>query len=174
MRSVALRPLPPRLGNQVQGLVVFGQFAGNAVNPFGAELQHSVTGRNMLGRSSFPLRVRLPGQKSQKETQLRNLLLGGTVGVAFTLGAAGMAYANNPNVPTWSPLSINTNIGHPIYRYHTYRTREHRAAYVAPTPPDRPIFDNGSAEDEHMLTPGGSDHSADSPGVKNEAPMADQ
>src|SRR5580698_3641418 len=85
MRSVALRPLPPRLGNQVQGLVVFGQFAGNAVNPFGAESQHSVTGRNMLGRSSFPLRVRLPGQKSQKETQLRNLLLGGTVGVAFTL-----------------------------------------------------------------------------------------
>jgi hypothetical protein len=106
---------------------------------------------------------------------LRNLLLAGTAGLVLTIGAAGAAYANNPNVPIWSPLSINTDIGRPMYRHHSYRTSEHSAAFVAPTPPDRPIFSNGSSEDQHMVAPDNGDNSANVPaGATNDAPMADR
>ena len=104
---------------------------------------------------------------------MRNLLIAGTVGLVLTIGAAGAAYANNPNVPIWSPLSINTNVGHTMY-YHSHRMSEHRAAYVVPTPPDRPIFSNGSSEGQHMVTPDDENSAAGDPGVKNEAPMADR
>jgi hypothetical protein len=93
---------------------------------------------------------------------MRDLLIAGTVGLVLTIGAAGGANANNANVPAWSPLSINTNIGRPMYRHHSYRISEHRTAYVVPTPPDRPNFSNSRPEEEHLLTPG-SDHSSNSP-----------
>jgi hypothetical protein len=129
----------------------------------------------MQGRSLFFFHVRFPGNQILKGNPMRNLLLGGTVGVALTIGAAGAAYANNPNVPTWSPLSINTNVGYPMYRHHSYRMSEHRAAYVKATPPDRPIFSNGSSEEEHLLTPDNDHSSANVPsGAMNEAPMADR
>jgi hypothetical protein len=106
---------------------------------------------------------------------LCNLLLAGTAGLVLTIGAAGAAYANNPNVPIWSPLSINTDIGRPMYRHHSYRTSEHSAAFVAPTPPDRPIFGNGSSEDQDMVAPDNGDNSANVPaGATNDAPMADR
>jgi hypothetical protein len=104
---------------------------------------------------------------------MRNLLRTGTVGLILTIGATGAAYANNPNVPAWSPLSINTNMGHLMY-YHSHRMSEHRAAFVVPTPPDRPIFSNGSSEDQHMVTPDNENSAAGDSGVKNEAPMADR
>ena len=104
-----------------------------------------------------------------------NLLLAGTAGLVLTIGAAGAAYANNPNVPIWSPLSINTDIGRPMYRHHSYRMSEHRAAYAAPTPPDRPIFSNGSSEDQHIVAPDSDNNSANVPaGATNDAPMADR
>ena len=90
---------------------------------------------------------------------MRNLLLGGIAGLALTVGAAGAAYAINPNVPTWSPLSINTSVGHPMY-YHPHRMSEHRAAFVAPTPPDRPIFNDGSSEDRQMVAPDSGNNAA--------------
>ena len=99
---------------------------------------------------------------------MRNLLLAGTAGLVLTIGAAGAAYANNPNVPIWSPLSINTDIGRPMYRHHSYLTNEHSAAFVAPTPPDRPIFNNGNPEDQHMAAPdNGSNSAAGSTGPAN-------
>jgi hypothetical protein len=101
---------------------------------------------------------------------MRNLLVAGTAGLMLAIGATGAAYANNPNVPAWSPLSINTNIGQPMYRYHTHRTSEHRAAFVAPMPPDRPIFSNGSSEADHTVPPDNGNNG----GATNEAPMADQ
>jgi hypothetical protein len=90
---------------------------------------------------------------------MRNLLIAGTTGLMLALGAPGAAYANNPNVPKWSPLSINTNVGRPMY-YHSHRMSEHRDAYVVPTPPDRPIFSNGSSEDQHIVAPGSDNNSA--------------
>jgi hypothetical protein len=105
---------------------------------------------------------------------VRNPLIAGTVGLVLTIGAAGAAYANNPNVPIWSPLSINTDIGRPMYRHHSHRMSEGRAAYVGQTQPDQQIFSNGSSEDQHMVTPDSSDNSANGPGVKNEAPLADR
>jgi hypothetical protein len=100
---------------------------------------------------------------------MRNLLIAGTFGLILTIGAAGGAYANNPNVPSWSPLSINTNIGRPMY-YHPHRMSEHRAASVAPTPPDRPIF--GSSEGQHTVTPeSDSNSTAGSTGPANTGQM---
>jgi hypothetical protein len=90
---------------------------------------------------------------------MRNVLLAGTAALMLAVGASGAGYANNPNVPTWSPLSINTNVGRPMY-YHPRRMSEHRAAFVTPTPPDRPIFSNGSSEDQHMVTPESDNNSA--------------
>jgi hypothetical protein len=104
---------------------------------------------------------------------MRNPLIVGTVGLALTIGAAGAAYANNPNVPIWSPLSINTNVGRPMY-YHRHGMSEHRAALVAPTPPDRPIVSNGSSQDQRIVTPDSGNNAANDPGAKNEAPMADR
>jgi hypothetical protein len=71
-------------------------------------------------------------------------------------------------------LSINTDIGRPMYHPHSYRTSEHGATFVAPTPPVRPIFSNGSSEDQHIVTPDNGNNSANGPGVNNEAPMADR
>jgi hypothetical protein len=104
---------------------------------------------------------------------MRNVLLAGTAALMLAVGASGAAYANNPNVPIWSPLSINTNVGRPTY-YHPHRMSEHPAAFVAPTPPDRPIFSNGSSDDQHMVTPDSGNNAASDPIVKNETPMADQ
>jgi hypothetical protein len=104
---------------------------------------------------------------------MRNVLLAGTAALMLAVGASGAAYANNPNVPIWSPLSINTNVGRSMY-YHPHRMSEHRAAFVAATPPDRPIFSNGSSEDQHMVTPDSGNNAANDPSVKNEAPMADR
>jgi hypothetical protein len=114
------------------------------------------------------------GKQILEGNLMRNLLIAGTVGLVLTIGAAGAAYANNPNVPIWSPLSVNTNVGHPMYRHRSYRMNEHRASFVAPMPPDRPTFSNGSSEDQHMVTPDNENSAAGDPGVKNEAPMADR
>jgi hypothetical protein len=103
---------------------------------------------------------------------MRNMLTAGIAGLVLAIGAAGAAYAYNPNVPSWSPLSINTNLGQSMYRYHAHRMSEHRAAYATPTPPDRPIFGNGSSEADHMGSPDNGDNSA--VGTTNEAPMADR
>jgi hypothetical protein len=105
---------------------------------------------------------------------MRNLLIAGTVGFVLTIGAAGAAYASNPNVPIWSPLSINTNVGHPMYRHHSSRMSEGRAAYIAKTQPEQQIFSNGSSEGQHLAPPDDRANSASDPGVKNEAPMADR
>jgi hypothetical protein len=91
----------------------------------------------------------------------------------LAVGAVGAAYASNPNVPTWSPLSINTNVGRPMF-YRPHRLSEHRAAFATPTPPDRPIVSNGSSEDQHLVTPDSGNNAANDPGAKNEAPMADR
>jgi hypothetical protein len=109
-----------------------------------------------------------------EEKQMRNLLMTGTVGLAMVLGAAGAAQANNPNVPIWSPLSINTDIGRPVYGRQTHRMSEGRAAFVAKTQPDEQIFSNGSSEDQHLVAPDNGDNAHADPAVKNEAPMADR
>jgi hypothetical protein len=105
---------------------------------------------------------------------MRNLLIAGTAGLLLAVGATGAAYANNPNVPIWSPLSINTDIGRPMYRHHAHRMSEERAAYVAKTQPEEQIFSNGSSEDQHMVTPDSGTNAASDPGVQNEAPMTDR
>lgn len=37
---------------------------------------------------------------------MRNILLAGTAGLLLAIGAAGVANAANPNVPTYSPYSL--------------------------------------------------------------------
>jgi hypothetical protein len=107
-------------------------------------------------------------------TPMRNLLIAGTAGLMLAVGATGAAYANNPNVPMWSPLSINTDIGRPVYRHHARRMSEERAAYLAKTQPEEQIFSNGSTEDQHMVAPDSGDNAANEPGAQSEAPMADR
>ena len=79
---------------------------------------------------------------------MRNLLFAGTAGLLLVVGAAGAANANNPNVPTWSPLSINTNLGQTMVRHRAHRMTEGRAAYVKPMP-QTDIFSDGSSDGNH-------------------------
>jgi len=71
----------------------------------------------------------------------------GTAGLLLVVGAAGAANANNPNVPTWSPLSINTNLGQTWYASRPPDDRG-RAAYVKPMP-QTDIFSDRSSDGNH-------------------------
>ena len=105
---------------------------------------------------------------------MRNLLFAGTAGLLLVVGAAGAANANNPNVPTWSPLSINTNLGQPLHRYRGHLVKEGRAAYVQTAQPN-PIFSDGSSDSNYLVNPDvDTKPSNASGGIKNEEPMADR
>jgi hypothetical protein len=104
---------------------------------------------------------------------MRNLLLTGTAGLILAIGVASTANANNSNVPTWSPLSINTDLWRPMPRYRVRSMNEGRAAHVTTAPSDQ-IFSNGSSDANYMVNPD-TDHSpANVSDGTNEAPMADQ
>jgi hypothetical protein len=105
---------------------------------------------------------------------MRNILMAGTAGLILAIGAVGAANAHNANVPTWSPLSINTNLAQPMHRYRAHGMSEGRSTYVTPERTNQ-IFSNGSSEAEHMATPDNDNNSANFPGeATNEAPMADR
>ena len=94
---------------------------------------------------------------------MRNLLFAGTAGLLLVVGAAGAANANNPNVPTWSPLSINTNLGQTMVRHRAHRMTEGRAAYVKPMPPTD-IFSDGSSDGNHNYPLDGNNGQSNVPG----------
>jgi hypothetical protein len=94
--------------------------------PIVAKSQHPVTVWNMRGRSPFSFHVRSPDKQILEGNPMRNLLIAGTVGFVLTIGAAGAAYASNPNVPIWSPLSINTNVSSPLEPDERRSRRLHR------------------------------------------------
>lgn len=87
---------------------------------------------------------------------MRNILIAGSAGLLLALTGVGAANANNPNVPTWSPYSINTNLSRgTLFHRHVHGTAaaraadkmtEGRAAYVEkwPTPPDNATSSGGS------------------------------
>ena len=86
---------------------------------------------------------------------MRNTLMAGAAGLLLAL--TGAADANNPDVPTWSPYSINTNLAGGSFRHHRHRIAasraadkltEGRAAYVEkwPTPPDNMTSGGGSPD----------------------------
>jgi hypothetical protein len=77
------------------------------------------------------------------EQTMRNILLAGSAGLLVAFSAAGVANANNPNVPIWSPYSLNTNVGAPA------RHPMHRVAKA--TKMDAPIFSNGSSDENYMV-----------------------
>jgi hypothetical protein len=59
---------------------------------------------------------------------MRNLLLAGTAGLLVILGAAGVANAANPNVPSWSPYAAMGYQGDAP----EMDPKDGRAAYVDP------------------------------------------
>jgi hypothetical protein len=134
-----------------------------------------VTGRNAATRTTLVLySARRMNQISEGLFIMRNVLLAGTAGLFLALGAVGAANANNPNVPVWSPLSINTDLGRPMHRYRAHRMTEGRAAYTKPAQPDQ-IFSDGSSDDKHLVNPDLDTNPANASGaIKNEEPMADQ
>jgi hypothetical protein len=125
---------------------------------------------------TYPVRPPFSCMSAEAEDRLlegismRNLLLAGTAGLLLTIGVASAA---NSNVPTWSPLSINTDLWRPMHRYRARTMKEGRAAHVKTAPPDQ-IFSDGSSDSNHLVNPD-IDHSpANVSDGANEAPMADQ
>jgi hypothetical protein len=109
---------------------------------------------------------------------MRKMLIAGTVGIVFSLGATAIANASqpNPNVPSWSPYAIGAYGGaaqetrRPMHRMMS----EGRSAYVRPGQPDQ-IFSDGSSDANHMFTPDSLNNSGSTTGGdRNEEPMADQ
>jgi hypothetical protein len=79
---------------------------------------------------------------------MRNTVIAGSAGLLIALSAAGLAKANNPNVPIWSPYSLNTNVGEPV-RHHWHRAGMTEARAAA-TPMQTEIFSDGSSDQNYM------------------------
>jgi hypothetical protein len=79
---------------------------------------------------------------------MRNTVIAGSAGLLIALSAAGIAKANNPNVPIWSPYSLNTNVGAPV-RHHWRRAGMTEARAAATTMPTQ-IFSDGSSDQNYM------------------------
>jgi hypothetical protein len=79
---------------------------------------------------------------------MRNVLMATSAGLLVALSAAGVAKANNPNVPIWSPYSLNTTIGQPA-RHHWHRAGVTEARAAATTVQTQ-IFSDGSSDQNYM------------------------
>jgi hypothetical protein len=99
---------------------------------------------------AFTLSFHVPSADEQiwKVRTTRNILLAGSAGLLIALSAAGLAKANNPNVPIWSPYSLNTNVGEPV-RHHWHRAGMTEARAAAPTM-ETQIFSDGSSDQNYM------------------------
>lgn len=80
---------------------------------------------------------------------MRTILLA-SAGLIIALSTAGVANANNPNVPSWSPYSLNTNAWRP-QRHPMRRMAQLREGRAAATKAQAPIFSDGSSDENYMV-----------------------
>jgi hypothetical protein len=104
---------------------------------------------NAAMASTFPFHVPNADGQIWKERTMRNILLAGSAGLLIALSAAGVAKANNPNVPIWSPYSLNTNVGEPV-RHHWHRAGMTEGRAAATTDTQTQIFSDGSSDQNFM------------------------